>query len=76
VSATLERRGQGADRGGIYAPGAIVSEVARRLNISPQHLFAWRESARAGALGLPADTAPLFVRSSRWWPFYKRASFP
>ena len=49
-----------------YAPGAIVSEVARRLNISPQHLFAWRESARARALGLPADTAPLFVRSSRW----------
>ena len=51
--------------GGI-APGAIVPDVARRLNISPQHLFAWRGSARAGALGLPADTAPLFVHSSRW----------
>jgi transposase len=44
-----------------YAPGAIVSEVARRHDISPQHLFAWRKAARAGALSLPADTAPLFV---------------
>jgi transposase len=44
-----------------YAAGAIVSEVARRHDISPQHLFAWRKAARAGALSLPADTAPLFV---------------
>jgi transposase len=44
-----------------YAPGAIVSEVARRHDISLQHLFAWRKAARAGALSLPADTAPLFV---------------
>ena len=44
-----------------YAPGAIVSEVARRHDISPQHLFTWRKAARAGALSLSADTAPLFV---------------
>jgi transposase len=44
-----------------YAPGAIVSEVARRHGISPQHLFAWRKAARAGVLILPADDAPLFV---------------
>ena len=44
-----------------YAPGAIVSELARQYAISPQHLFAWRKAARAGALSLPADTAPLFV---------------
>jgi transposase len=44
-----------------YARGAIVSEVARRHDISPQHLFAWRKAARGGALSLPADTAPLFV---------------
>jgi transposase-like protein len=44
-----------------YAPGAVVSEVARRHDISPQHLFAWRKAARGGALSLPADTAPLFV---------------
>ena len=46
---------------GSYAPGAIVSEVARQHAISPQHLFAWRKAPRAGALSLPADTAPLFV---------------
>jgi transposase len=44
-----------------YAPGAVVAEVARRHGISPQHLFAWRKSARAGLLNLPADQAPLFV---------------
>jgi transposase len=44
-----------------YAPGAVVSEVARLHDISPQHLFAWRKAARAGVLSLPADEAPLFV---------------
>ena len=44
-----------------YAPGAVVSEVARRNDISPQHLFAWRKAARAGLLSLRADKAPLFV---------------
>ena len=45
-----------------YAPGAVVSEVARRHGISPQHLFVWRKAARAGVLSLPADGAPpLFV---------------
>ena len=44
-----------------FAPGAVVSEVARRYDISPQHLFAWRKAARAGLLSLPADEAPLFV---------------
>ena len=44
-----------------YAPGAVVSEVVRRHDISPQHLFAWRKAARAGLLSLPADEAALFV---------------
>ncbi len=44
-----------------FALGAIVSEVARRHDLSPQHLFAWRKAARAGLLTLPSDTAPLFV---------------
>ena len=42
-------------------PGAVVSEVARQNDISPQHLFAWRKAARAGLLSLPADKGPLFV---------------
>ena len=38
-----------------------MSEVARRHEISPQHLFAWRKAARRGQLALPADEAPVFV---------------
>jgi transposase len=30
-----------------FAPGANVSEVARRNGLSPQQLFAWRHEARA-----------------------------
>ena len=45
-----------------YAPGAVVSEVARRHEIAPQHLFAWRKAARGSRLALPADAAtPMFV---------------
>jgi transposase-like protein len=28
-----------------YAPGAVVSEVARRHEITPPQLFAWRKAA-------------------------------
>jgi transposase len=44
-----------------YAPDAVVSEVARRHEISPQHLFAWRKAARDGRLTLPADECATFV---------------
>jgi transposase len=54
-----------ADKGRIvaesFAAGAVVSEVARRHEISPQHLFAWRKAARRGQLALPADEAAVFV---------------
>jgi transposase-like protein len=43
---------------GSYAPGAVLSEVGRRDDISPQHLFVWRKVARAGELILPTDDAP------------------
>jgi hypothetical protein len=45
----------------LIAAGAVVSEVARQHDISPQHLFAWRKAARVGLLSLPADEAPMFV---------------
>jgi transposase len=32
------------------APGAVVSEVARRHGISPQQLFGWRRDARRPVL--------------------------
>ena len=59
------RRWSGEAKGRIvaesYVPGAVVSEVARRHDMSRQHLFAWRKAARAGLLTLPADAAPMFV---------------
>ncbi|HMI14050.1 MAG TPA: transposase, partial [Bradyrhizobium sp.] len=48
-----------------YARGAVVSEVARRHDLSPQHLFAWRKAARASLLTLPVDEAPMFVPVAR-----------
>jgi len=59
------RRWSDQDKGRIvaesYASGAVVSEVARRHEISPQHLFAWRKAARNGQLALAADEAAVFV---------------
>ena len=59
------RRWSNADKGRIvaesFAPGAVVPEVARRHEISAQHLFAWRKAARHGRLALPADAAATFV---------------
>jgi transposase len=64
-SVGVGRRRRSADKGRIvaesYAPGAVVSEVARRHDVTPQHLFAWRKAARAGRLTLPAEEAPMFV---------------
>lgn len=42
------------------APGAVVSEIARRHGMSPQHLFTWRRLALRAA-GLGRREAPLFV---------------
>jgi transposase len=43
------------------APGAVVSEVARRWQVSPQQLFTWRRQARAAALVEPPSGALCFV---------------
>lgn len=42
------------------APGASVSEVARRWQVSAQQVFGWRREARAGFLALPM-AEPSFV---------------
>ena len=40
-----------------FAPGAIVTVVARRHGLAPQQLHGWRKLARAGALVMPAETS-------------------
>src|SRR3989475_13223992 len=65
VGVGRRRRWRSEDKGRIvaesYVPGVVVSEVARRHDITPQHLFAWRKAARAGRLTLPAEEAPMFL---------------
>ena len=43
------------------ALGAIVSEVARRHGMSPQHLFTWRRQAKRETGDLPLAFAPVVV---------------
>jgi len=42
------------------APGAVVSDVARRHGLTPQQVFTWRRQARQAAAGAES-TAPRFV---------------
>lgn len=37
-----------------YEPGAIISEVARRHELTPNHLYGWRKNARASGQVTPA----------------------
>jgi transposase len=45
------------------APGAVVSEVARRHGMSPQHLFTWRRQAKREAGDHPLAFTPVVVAS-------------
>src|SRR5215211_85504 len=71
VGVGRRRRWRAEDKGRIvaesYAAGAVVSEVARRHEITPQHLFAWRKAARTGRL----SQRPCSCRS--WWRATKSA---
>jgi transposase len=42
-------------------PGAVVTEVARRWQISPQQVFDWRRQARIGAAKATAPAVADFV---------------
>jgi transposase len=43
------------------APGAVVSEVARRHGLSPQQLFGWRRQARQPIAPSTDTRVPQFV---------------
>lgn len=43
------------------APGAVISDVARRHDLVPQHLWNWIRAAREGRFALPDDGVPAFV---------------
>jgi len=43
------------------APGAVVSQVARRYGLSPQHLFTWHRLARRTMAAAPQTSPVTFV---------------
>jgi transposase len=56
-----------------FAPGAVVSEVARRHGLSPQQLFGWRRQARQPAAASTETAATLFVPAVVEAPLPERA---
>ena len=42
-------------------PGAVVTEVARRWQVSPQQVFDWRRQARKALAAATAPAQPAFV---------------
>lgn len=60
------RRFSGDDKARIIeetlAPGAVVSEIARRHGLTPQQLFGWRRQARQSASSeIDKKAGPVFV---------------
>ena len=59
------RRWTAAEKGRIVAEaiarGAVIAEVARRHELTPQHLSNWIRAAKAGQIVLSAEMAPGFV---------------
>ena len=43
------------------APGAVIADVARRHDLTPQHLSNWIRAAKDGRFALPADESVTFV---------------
>jgi transposase len=59
------RRWTAQEKGRIVAEtlnaGVAVAEIARRHDMSSQHLFNWIRAAKEGRLALPADEGAVFV---------------
>jgi transposase len=65
-SGVIRRRRWSAEEKGrivaeAVAPGAVVAQVARRHDMTPQHLSNWIRAAKEGRLALPADDSVGFV---------------
>ena len=43
-----------------FAPGAVVAEVARRVDVSPGQIYRWRQEVRAAVAGF----APLLIAAA------------
>ena len=65
TSVERRRRWPEAEKGRIvaesYAPGAVVSDVARRHEMSAQHLYEWRRRAKSGRLVIPLEPGMTFA---------------
>jgi transposase len=59
------RRWTAQEKGRIVAEaltsGVPVAEIARRHDMSPQHLVSWIRAAKEGRLALPAEEGAVFV---------------
>jgi transposase len=45
-----------------FAPGVVVTELARRYGAMASQVHAWRKAAREGRLELSGDGAPMFAQ--------------
>jgi transposase len=59
-----------------FAPGARPSEVARRWQICPQQVFAWRREAREGLLALPAEVGMAIPAGPDFVPIHAEPTLP
>ena len=59
-----------------FAPGARPSEVARRWQICPQQVFAWRREARMGVLALPSEVAASLPADPGFVPILAEPALP
>lgn len=64
-SVVRRRRWTSLEKGRIVseavAAGAVIAQVARRHDLTPQHLSNWIRAAKAGQIALPEEAAVAFV---------------
>lgn len=66
VTGVVRRRRWSAEEKGrivaeAIAPGAVIADVARRHDMTPQHLSNWIKAAKDGRVVVAGDGLPAFV---------------